>query len=227
MYCVIQEIRRKKPDLLGEPKEIIVYQNEWRLDDRPYTWAWMYSEERFDRPHLEAYKITLHQSYRENGKVKKRQYTVCTMSYYDLCSTWWGDCIVGGETALAEKIGMDAAELCKIIDAKVEPLSERIRAEFQQSAEYAAQQEHERIRADYFTARSQFCKKYGVDKSEYDRCYDVFGVLRNASYLKQIQAEHKARQREARKQSRDYWSSYQESWHSTYSGQSAMMRRPF
>ena len=37
------------------------------------------------------------------------------MSYYDICENWWGDCIVGGENALAEKVGMDAAELYEIL----------------------------------------------------------------------------------------------------------------
>lgn len=224
MFCVIQEIMRKKPDVYGEYKEIEVYQDSWTVEGKPPAWSWRYTGGRFERPHMEAYKISLHQSYREGGKVKKRQYTVCTMSYYDLCTTWWGDCIVGGEKALAEKLGMDIAELCEIIDAKVDPLSERIRAEFHQSAEYIAEQEHERIKSAYWTAQAQFAEKYGVDKSEYDRCYDVFGTLRNKKYLKQIQAEHKARQqaeREARKQSRDYWRSYQEQWRSTYSGQSS------
>lgn len=225
MFCVIQQIMRKKPDKLGEPKEIIAYQNQWRLDgSKPYTWAWMYSEERFEREHLEMFKITLHQSYRQDGKVRKRQYTVCTMSYYDICESWWGDFIVGGEKALTEKVGVDAAELCEIIDAKLEPLRERLTAEFHQSAEYAAKQEHEHIRADYFTARSQFCRKYGVDKEDYDRCYDVFGVLQNKEYLKQIQAEYKARkqaEREARKQSREYWRSYQEAWNGTYGSRSS------
>ncbi len=223
MFCVIQEIRRKKPDSGGEYREIEAYQVPWTIEGKPPVWDWRYTGGHFDRPHMEAYKITLHQSYREGGKVKKRQYTVCTMSYYDFCSTWWGDCIVGGELALAEKLSMDPAELSAIIDAKVEPLSERIRAEFEQSAEYIAQQEHERIKVVHWAAQSQFCEKYGVDKSEYDRCYDVFGVLRNKEYLKQIKAEHKARQqaeREARKQQRDYWRSYQEQWRSTYSGQS-------
>lgn len=225
MFCVIQQIQRKKPDKLGEPKEIIAYQNQWRLDEsKPYTWAWMYSEERFEREHLEAFKITLHQSYRQDGKVRKRQYTVCTMSYYDICESWWGDCIVGGEKALTEKVGVDAAELCEIIDAKLEPLRERLTAEFHQSAEYAAKQEHERIRADYFTARSQFCRKYAADNEDYDRCFDVFGTLRNKEYLKQIQAEYKARkqaEREARKQSRESWRSYQESWNGTYGSRSS------
>ena len=122
MYCVIQEVRRKKPDPYGEQLEIRAYQNQWRLDEnKPYTWAYEYSEERFERPHLEAYKITLHQSYREGGAVRKRQYAVCTMSYYDICESWWGDCIVGGEKALAEKVGMDAAELYEIIEAKLGP----------------------------------------------------------------------------------------------------------
>ena len=44
-----------------------------------------------------------------------------------------------------------------------------------------------------------------MDESEYDRCYDVFGKLRNREYLEKIKADDKARKR-----------SYQESWRSTY-----------
>ena len=169
MYCVIQEVRRKKPDPYGERLEIRAYQNQWRLDEsKPYTWAYEYSEERFERPHLEAYKITLHQSYREGGVVRKRQYVVCTMSYYDICENWWGDCIVGGENALAEKVGMDAAELYEIIEAKLGPLRERLEADFHQSAEYQAKQEHQRIVDAHRKARSAFSERYGVDGDEYD-----------------------------------------------------------
>lgn len=63
MYCVIQKTVRKKPNRYGEHLGIIAYQNQWRLDEsKPFTWGWKYSEERFERPHHEAYKITLHQS---------------------------------------------------------------------------------------------------------------------------------------------------------------------
>lgn len=208
MYCVIQEVRRKKPDPYGEYKEIEAYQSQWHIDDRPFTWEWHYTGGRFERPHLEAYKISIHQSYREGGVVKKRQYAVCTMSYYDICDSWWGDCIVGGPDALAEKLGMDAAAVYEIIEAKLEPLRERLTAEFHQSAEYAAKQEHERIKAAYWSAQSAFCKKYSVDKSDYDRCYDVFGVLRNKEYLAKLKARKQA-EREANRR-------YQESWRSTY-----------
>ena len=209
MYCVIQQVMRKKPDPYGEYREIRAYQNQWRLDEsKPFTWAWERTGGRFERPHLEAYKITLHQSYREGGVVKKRQYTVCTMSYYDICESWWGDHIVGAENALAEKVGIAPAELYELIETKLGPLRERLEAEFHRSPEYIAKQEHERIIADHMTAQNEFCSKYDVDKDEYNRCYDVFGVLRNKDYLEKIKAHHKARKESERR--------YRESWSSTY-----------
>lgn len=218
MFCVIQEVRRKKPDPYGEHKEIIPYPLEMSINgvEQVPLWRWKYGEDRYERPRLDAYKITLHQSYREGGAVRKRQYSVCTMSYYDLCGdfSWWGDFIVGGENALAEKAGMDAAELFEIIEAKLGPLRERLEADFHQSAEYKAKQEHRRVLDAHNEARATFSKRYGVDGDEYDRCYDVFRVLRNREYLAKIKADHKAR----RQAERDSWSSYRESWRGTYSG---------
>lgn len=214
MYCVIQQTIRKKPSRYGEPLEIIAYQNQWRLDEsKPFTWGWKYSEERFERPHLEAYKIMIHHSYRDGGKVKKRQYAVCTMSYYDICESWWGDCIVGGETALADKLGMDTADLYRIIDAKLDPLRKRLEAEFHQSPEYLVRREHERVRADYMTAQTKFCSQYDVDKDEFARCYDIFLQLRNKEYLERIRVDHKAR--------KESESSYQEYFRSNYGGWSS------
>lgn len=216
MFCVIQQVMKKKPNLYGEHKEIIPYPLNMSINgvEQVPEWRWKWSEERFERPHMEAYKITLHQSYREGGAVRKRQYSVCTMSYYDVCESWWGDFIVGGEKALAEKLCMDPAKLCEIIEAKLEPLRERLEAEFHQSPEYIAKQEHERIRANYLEASSKFCSKYDVDKDEFARCYDVFGVLRNKEYLAKLKAEHKAR----KAAEREKWRRYQEAWSDTYSG---------
>lgn len=206
MFCVIQQVMRKKPNPCGEHMEIEAYPLEMSINGEAQIplWRWKWSDSRFERPHLEAYKITLHQSYREGGKVKKRQFAVCTMSYYDICESWWGDCIIGGETALADKLGMEPAELCSLIDSKLEPLRERLEAEFHQSPEYIAAQEHRHILDAHSAASSAFCKKYDVDGDAYDRCYDVFGVLRNKEYLEQVKAQHRARRR------------YQESRRSTY-----------
>ena len=53
-------------------------------------------------------------------------------------------------------------------------------------------------------AQNKFCSRYGVGKEEYNRCYDVFGTLRNKEYLEQFKAQHEAR------------NGYRESWGSAY-----------
>lgn len=213
MYCVIQQTARKKPDKYGAYRELEAYQNQWRMDDKPYTWAYSYTGGRFERPHLEAYKITLHHSCREGGAVRKRQYTVCTMGYYDIAEYSLYDLADLKIQALAAELDIDPAELYEIVETKLGPLRERIEADFHQSAEYRARQEHRRILDTHQEAKGAFCKRYSVDGSEYDRCYDVFGVLRNKEYLAQIKAAHKAQQQAERER----WRSYQESWRSTYS----------
>ena len=72
MYCVIQEIERKTVST-GEPKELEVY--TWTCNGET-IYSYRSSEERFERTIKKAYKISLHQSYRENGKVKKKQYNI-------------------------------------------------------------------------------------------------------------------------------------------------------
>lgn len=213
MYCVIQQVMRKKPNPYGEHREIIPYLLEMSINgvDQTPIWRWKWSEERYERPHLEAYKISIHSSYREGGAVKKRQYAVCTMSYYDVCETWWGDCVCGGESAIAGKLGIEPAEVCEIIGKKLDPLSEWLTAEFHQSPEYIAKQEHERIMADYLEASSKFCRRYDVDKDDFARCYDIFLTLRNPEYLAQIKAQHKAR-KESERRHRESWSSTHEQY---------------
>lgn len=206
MFCVIQQIMRKKPSPYGEYKKIEAYQNEWRIagDDRPCTWAWRYTGGRFERPHLEAFKISIHQSYRENGEVRKHQYSVCTMTYYDIVEWSLYDCADSRIQATADKLGVDPAELYEIIETKLEPLRERLEGEWHQSAEYQSTQEHRSIVDADNKACAAFCKKYDVDGDDYHRCYDVFGVLRNKEYLEKLKTQHRAKRR------------YQESRRSTY-----------
>ena len=206
MFCVMQQTARKKPSPYGAYKELRAYQNQWRLDEsKPFTWAWEYTGGRFERPHMEAYKITIHQSYREGGVVKKRQYSICTMSYYDVVEWSLYDCADRRIQATAGKLGIEPAELYDLIESKLMPLRERLEAEFHQSPEYIAKQEHERVMADYMEAQNKFCSRYDVDKDEFARCYDIFLTLRNKEYLEQLEAQHKARKRR-----------YRESWGSTY-----------
>lgn len=71
MFCVIQEIPTRKPST-GTPKRIEAYKSEWSMNGiKQCRYGWRYSDERFERPLKPSYRISIHQSYREDGKVKK------------------------------------------------------------------------------------------------------------------------------------------------------------
>lgn len=186
MFCVVQEVKLKRQNKYGAPKKIDVYQNQWRLDEKPYTWSWQYSDERFERPHMEAYKISLHHSFREGGKPQKKQYSVATISYYDFLEYCLYDCVSNKLKTIAAETGTEFGVLYDLVEKKLAPLTDRISAEFKQSEEYQTQKKHNEILEAYRKAKKAFGEKYRVDGTEYDRCFDVYGELKNKEYLEQL-----------------------------------------
>lgn len=93
LYCVIQEIDIKKVPS-GEAKAIEVCETTWTINGvNGSTWGWRYSDEHFNRSVRKAYRISIHESYREAEKVKKKQTVICTIGYYDIVD--WGGWIGG------------------------------------------------------------------------------------------------------------------------------------
>lgn len=218
MYCVIQEIEIKRIPA-GEPKEIIVTETNWSINgEARTTYGYTYSNERYERNINKAYRIGVHESYRENGKVKKRQYCICTIGYYDVVDwgDWIGDYINGSRwKEKLREIGIPEEELTDLIYKKWQPIADGIRQEYELTEEYRAREEHQRIIKEYHNRESEFAKKYDVECKEYNYCYDVFGTLRNPEYLEKIKKEYKARKEYERK-SREESSSYYEKYYSNY-----------
>ena len=107
MYCVIQEIELKKQNTYGEYKELEAYKSTWFINGvEGGTYSYRYTGDRFERPIRKAYKISVHHSYREAGKVKKKQWTLGTLEYYYIAtdSCYIGDCCNMEEKA--DAIGM-------------------------------------------------------------------------------------------------------------------------
>lgn len=213
MFCVIQEIKTHKPST-GEPKRIEVYRNSWKMSNEEYySYGWRYSKERFERPLKPSYRISIHQSYRENGKVKKKQLVICTMQYYSIIDwgSWIGDSVIGGLSVKAEILGISEDELSDMIYEKFQPIIDKIQTEYERTEEYKVKEEHKRIINEYEHKKSEFAKEYEVDRNEYDKCYDVFGELRNAECLEKIKRGYKQR-KEYEEKSRSYqdkfWSNY-------------------
>lgn len=183
----------KSSNSIGCGKELCVTTTNWTMNGVPYTsYRYTYSEDRFERPIRTSYKVTLHgKSYRnEKGQVTKKQYHVTTIKYYDL--VW--------------------EEIAKKLDA----LQDKINAEFEQTEEYKVKETHDAILREYRVKKHDFAEKYEVQENEYDRCYDIFGKLRNKEYFEKIKRDYKAR-KEYEEQSRSYQRDYQSNY-SYYSG---------
>lgn len=220
MFCVIQEVNVRKASR-GNPRTLEVYESHISINGIHYCYyRYQKSKERFERPIKKAYRISIHKSYREGGKVRKKQTVICTMNYYDIADGYWfGDYVRGSLEAKADDLGVTEAELCDMVEAKLRLLIDRIKAEYEQTEEYAASQEHDRIIREWTEKREAFAKEYGVDQAEYDRCYDVFGTLRNPERLERIKADHEFRE-EYERRSRESSRSYYENYHSNYGGES-------
>lgn len=206
MFCVVQKIQTHKPSM-GEPKRIEVHTLEWSSNGVHYCeYKWNYSDERFERPLKPSYRISIHQSYRENGKVKKKQFIVCTARYYDIAEnyfdiydSWYEKKI----SAIAEELSVEVDEIYKLLDAKIAPLVKKIQDEYRATEEYKAYIKNQKILDEYRHRRAKFAEKYEVDQDEYDKCYDVFGELRNKDYLDKVKREYKQR-KEYEEKSRSY-----------------------
>jgi len=205
MFCVIQEISVKKESISPTYKQLEV--TKMNLDNGQVLYGYR-TAIRIERPIKKAYKISIHHSYREQGKVNKKQWVIATMGYYDLLELWPGDFI--NKTRLNQKLeemGITEKELWDMVYVKLEPIINRVKAEFEQTEEYKITREQSEIFGTYRKKKVAFESKYG--QGSYDRCYDIFGQMRNRKYGEQLQNEYEARQ--------DYQKrSYKEHFNSNY-----------
>lgn len=220
MHCYIQEIQMKNSNSIGCGKELCVTTSNWTMNGITYTnYGYTYSDEKFERPIKTAYKVTLHdKSYRDKeGKVRKNQFHITTIKYYDLVDFGWYDCIISSKIDdIAEEMGLDPEIVWAEIENKLDALQDKVRDEFAQTEEYKVKEKYDAILREYKAKKHEFAEKYEVQENEYDRCYDIYGKLRNSDYLEKIKREYMAR-KEYEKKSSSYRRGYQSNYNN-YSG---------
>lgn len=225
MFCVIQEIYTKKETVSYNYEKLKVTRTDW--SGGPSFYGYKMAGKRFERPIKKAFRISIHESYRENGKVKKKQVSICTMGYYDLFESFVGDFLIKATLdSKLEVLGISEEELWEIVYIKLDPIIEKVTAEYQKTVEYRVSQEQKELVKKYQKAKSEFEKIFG-DRT-YDYCYDVFGELRNEEYLKQLKANYKAQQEYQKRSYKEYYerthkqysnSSYGNNSHSNYTAE--------
>lgn len=194
--------------MYGGMKKLKVSELKFNIGDgRPEIKYDYILTEKFERPIKTAYRISIHKSYRENGKVKKKQWVLCTMSYYDLVEWSVYDCAGGKIADVSEETGIGVDDIYNMVYKKLDPIIEAVTKEYEATEEYKTKIKHNKIIAKYTEAKTKFENKYGEDT--YDYCYDVFGTLRNEEYLNQLKAGWDKKQQ--------YESSYYDDFKNNYS----------
>ena len=211
MYCVIQEIELKKENTYGEYKELEVYKFNMSMNGEEMShYCYRYTGGRFERPIRKAYKISIHKSYREKGKVKKKQWSICTMSYYDLINCSLYDFAASRIEILSDELGIDQEVIYKLVYLKLDPLVKDIEEEYHKTEEYKIHQGHKEIIDKYLKAKEEFKNEYGSDS--YDYYYDVFGVLREKGKFEAFKKQYE----EAKEYQRSYYENYKSNYNSNY-----------
>jgi hypothetical protein len=189
MFVVIQELQLKKPPIAGAYKEYEVQSTTITFEGvtkTHYSYYPKYDAGRFERPHREAYKISIHHNYRENGKVKTKQCSLGTIGYYALAEDWGIYDYVSSGLDRAAEMFSDTDNLYDLVEAKIKPIQEKIKREYHKTEEYKVTQERDKVQKKYQKAKAAFAKKYSVDANEYDYCYNIFGEVMNQAYIDEI-----------------------------------------
>lgn len=222
---MIQRVKGNKKDTLyGNSRRVEVYTTEWTSNGKHIIeYGYRHSDERFTRLLKPSYKISIHKSYRDHGKVKKKQWVICTMGWYDLVS----DCEYTDHTLGREldgklvEMGIDEDELRDMIYDKLDLLIGDAEAEWTQTEEYKETQRQNEILRKYRIHKEKFESEYG--NNTYDRCYDVFGKLRNEGYIEELKEAKKQREeyeRRSREESRKtYEDFFKNGGYSSFTGE--------
>lgn len=212
MFCVIQTIERKKPPGKGYPKKLIAEYSKMSFNGQDMShWSYHYSYDYFERTIKKAYKISIHHSYRENGKVRKQQFVLMTIGYYEFVDDTISlyDYCDSRIQAISTELSASVDSIYDMVEQKIKTLQDQIQQEFMQTEEYRTHKEHEDITTVYALNKCKFNERYELDTNsyEYDKCYDVFGKLHNPKRLEQIKQDYQSR-KEYDKRSRSYYEEY-------------------
>lgn len=210
MFCVIQEVRRKKADAHGAYREYEVSSMTIQFPDGSSKTHYSYYPKceagRFDRPHMECFKISIHESHRESGRVVKKQCAIATIGYYDFANGVFSlyDYIDGGINRAVEMFNTDYETLYKLVEDKIQPIIDKVKMEFHSSEEYKAVRQREKIEEEHQKAKKKFGEQYDIAPDEYDYCYNIFGELMDEGYLNQIIRQYEQQKKACEERQRSY-----------------------
>jgi hypothetical protein len=212
MYCVIQRVVNKKPTI-GSYTELLQDSEPVIIDGVARTrYGFKYGPDRFERPIRDAFKISIHRSYREAGRILKQQWVICTVGYYDLLFSTPRE-HVNPDTLAAKlkEMGIKERQLWHLVHEKLDPLISDVKAAFEVTEESREVLRQTKVLKLWRLRMARFDKLHGA--GTYQLCYDIYGDLRDPHYWKQLmdayeEKEQFQRERRQREQEQDESGNY-------------------
>ena len=218
MYCTIVKKECKKIPRGREYRKI-----QWRAYDwDPLQGIW-HQEDEVPRDLKHKWDIVLNKSFRENGKVKKQQHHIGTISYWDIVGGWHSGSIderIEGyfKLKIMEELGISredvAAERKKSVTFEDEPLREKIKVkfdEFQHQENYGV--EYKKIDTLIY---SKFQPIIDQVMKEYHKSEEYRYKVQNEKIRKAKEQEIEEKKKEAERKQKEYqeasWQARQESY---------------
>lgn len=198
MYVAVQKIYGKSK-VYGYPEKIV---NTIIDLGTIIRYGWEYSEERFERENY-SYKITVKESYRENGKVKQKQVVMGTFQWFDFI-----DHYVYGDECFDEKLADTFPDKPDEVERIYDEIDKRIniieREEYDKwhgSKEYKIHSRHLNMIQKYESKKKVFDGLYG--ENIFEQIYDIHLKVMNQDLYEQL-PEIRAKKKKADEEKREY-----------------------
>lgn len=222
MYVAVQKIYGKSK-VYGYPKKVVTTEIDSGTTVR---YGWEYSEERFERENY-SYKITVKESYRENGKVKQKQVVMGTFHWFDFI-----DHYVYGDECFDEKLADTFPDKPDEVESIYDEIDKRIniieREEYDKwhgSKEYKVHNRHLNMIQKYESKKKVFDELYG--ENIFEQIYDIHLKVMNQDLYEQL-PEIRAKKKKADEEKREYerrsreeqqkqWDDFYKNFSSSYS----------
>lgn len=162
MYCTL--VKRK---MIKEPYKSCVYRKiEWKMwGDDPLRGYWD-EEDVIKREKKDKWDIILNESYRVDGKVKKKQQHICTVTYWDIVDSWYSESIWDRTEKKIEN-PEKYEEVLNLIYEKFQPVVDQVMKEYEASEEYNYKTINNRLKKEK-QQEVDAEKQYQSKKAEHD-----------------------------------------------------------
>ena len=215
MYVSVQKIFGKSK-VYGYPKDVVTTQTDLGTTTR---YGWEYTEEKFERDNY-SYKITVKESFRQNGRVRQKQVVMGTFHWFDFIDHYvypddWFYAKL--EEIFPNKTQDQINTVCDEIDKKVGIIEREEYDKWHSTKEYKVHNKHLNMIRKYESKKVVFDELYGEDI--FEQIYDIHLKVMNQDLyeeLPKIRAEKKKSDEEKRAYERRSREEQQRQWDDFY-----------